>query len=565
MRRKFLSDQPSLRQRIAMVMVIFIVFNLIEVATIQFFVCGQYRDLQELNRSVVELNQERFSEKFTTIHKEAAYLISNEVDFIKLPLLASAGLDYQNSIEQIQIANNIRNRLLNLSNVYGNQYYFWCYDSVSGTFLDSYGTNEQKRTFRSYIIDKLEEEPESLVENKGFGIEDGRYISMINHRKTIYLGAMITINDFYQLISQNSSSKEYRYAVYDESGALVESRVYSGVDMVEQGTVLDKNNFLQEEMLQLDNCSFSVGIAVTSRSLENANRLRSFLILTQVLFATIAILMLIYAQQGILLPLKKFSTMLEDFKKDETRIQPEKVQELGEAGVLLNQLVEQISELEKTVYEEKIKSQKVQLDFQQIRIRPHFFINCLNVIHSMARVGRTDEIEDLCLCVSSYLRALYSCSDSIYPLQEELALIQNYLEIVKEVNGQKFTLHTEIEAGTETIQIPPLLIETFVENSLKYAKTIRSVEIDITVHKMTDGDGKELLLIKVEDTGKGFEENTLKALNDGVFQRKDERHQIGIINVVERLDLMYGDEAEISFQNTGKGAGVFIRIPVKEA
>ena len=565
MRRKFLSDQPSLRQRIAMVMVIFIVFNLIEVATIQFFVCGQYRDLQELNRSVVELNQERFSEKFTTIHKEAAYLISNEVDFIKLPLLASAGLDYQNSIEQIQIANNIRNRLLNLSNVYGNQYYFWCYDSVSGTFLDSYGTNEQKRTFRSYIIDKLEEEPESLVENKGFGIEDGRYISMINHRKTIYLGAMITINDFYQLISQNSSSKEYRYAVYDESGALVESRVYSGVDMVEQGTVLDKNNFLQEEMLQLDNCSFSVGIAVTSRSLENANRLRSFLILTQVLFATIAILMLIYAQQGILLPLKKFSTMLEDFKKDETRIQPEKVQELGEAGVLLNQLVEQISELEKTVYEEKIKSQKVQLDFQQIRIRPHFFINCLNVIHSMARVGRTDEIEDLCLCVSSYLRALYSCSDSIYPLQEELALIQNYLEIVKEVNGQKFTLHTEIEAGTETIQIPPLLIETFVENSLKYAKTIRSVEIDITVHKMTDGDGKELLLIKVEDTGKGFEENTLKELNDGVFQRKDERHQIGIINVVERLDLMYGDEAEISFQNTGKGAGVFIRIPVKEA
>ena len=565
MRRKFLSDQPSLRQRIAMVMVIFIVFNLIEVATIQFFVCGQYRDLQELNRSVVELNQERFSEKFTTIHKEAAYLISNEVDFIKLPLLASAGLDYQNSIEQIQIANNIRNRLLNLSNVYGNQYYFWCYDSVSGTFLDSYGTNEQKRTFRSYIIDKLEEEPESLVENKGFGIEDGRYISMINHRKTIYLGAMITINDFYQLISQNSSSKEYRYAVYDESGALVESRVYSGVDMVEQGTVLDKNNFLQEEMLQLDNCSFSVGIAVTSRSLENANRLRSFLILTQVLFATIAILMLIYAQQGILLPLKKFSTMLEDFKKDETRIQPEKVQELGEAGVLLNQLVEQISELEKTVYEEKIKSQKVQLDFQQIRIRPHFFINCLNVIHSMARVDRTDEIEDLCLCVSSYLRALYSCSDSIYPLQEELALIQNYLEIVKEVNGQKFTLHTEIEAGTETIQIPPLLIETFVENSLKYAKTIRSVEIDITVHKMTDGDGKELLLIKVEDTGKGFEENTLKELNDGVFQRKDERHQIGIINVVERLDLMYGDEAEISFQNTGKGAGVFIRIPVKEA
>ena len=565
MRRKFLSDQPSLRQRIAMVMVIFIVFNLIEVATIQFFVCGQYRDLQELNRSVVELNQERFSEKFTTIHKEAAYLISNEVDFIKLPLLASAGLDYQNSIEQIQIANNIRNRLLNLSNVYGNQYYFWCYDSVSGTFLDSYGTNEQKRTFRSYIIDKLEEEPESLVENKGFGIEDGRYISMINHRKTIYLGAMITINDFYQLISQNSSSKEYRYAVYDESGALVESRVYSGADRVEQGTVLDKNNFLQEEMLQLDNCSFSVGIAVTSRSLENANRLRSFLILTQVLFATIAILMLIYAQQGILLPLKKFSTMLEDFKKDETRIQPEKVQELGEAGVLLNQLVEQISELEKTVYEEKIKSQKVQLDFQQIRIRPHFFINCLNVIHSMARVGRTDEIEDLCLCVSSYLRALYSCSDSIYPLQEELALIQNYLEIVKEVNGQKFTLHTEIEAGTETIQIPPLLIETFVENSLKYAKTIRSVEIDITVHKMTDGDGKELLLIKVEDTGKGFEENTLKELNDGVFQRKDERHQIGIINVVERLDLMYGDEAEISFQNTGKGAGVFIRIPVKEA
>lgn len=551
--------KASLRVRIILSLLVLLAFQLVEISGVNYLMQEYSSGIQNMNRNLVELNQEKFSDIFSGINKEVAYLLVNETDFMKLPMWMNEEVSYEKSMKLLELSQSIQNRLSNLANMYGSKYYFWYYDTKSKTYIDSYYENQNKIKYKKSIIDKIENNPEQISDSKRFCVSDDKYIELINNRSSVYVGASISVDDFYRMITKSSLENECEYSIYDEEGSLIEARVYSKGKEI-KNVKLGDSSFLQNEIVKMKSCDFQIGIAAANRIVRYAKIINYFLIISQIIFVTVAAGILLFAGKGILRPLQKFSRMLEEFPEKGDKIQPENIQELGEAGELLNRLVEQIRELERNIYEEKIKKQKIQLDYAQIKIRPHFFINCLNVIHSMAKVGREEEIQDLCLYVSSYLRSLYSCTDSTYALQEEMEVIRNYLNIAKEVNGQVFYLKEDIEKATEQIQIPPLLIETFVENSLKYAKSIRSIEITIRTHLEKEETGTEKLMIQIEDTGKGFAEEILKSLNAGSFERKDERHQIGIINIRERLSLMYGEKGTIRFYNTEFGAGVQISI-----
>ena len=556
MERGFRSLRYSLRLRITLILLAVFVFNIGELITLSFLMKSQRRELQNLNRTVVEMNQQSFSDTFSSINRELAYLISNEPDFIRLPLYASDERDGQKILESAKAAAGVNNRLSNLATIYGSHYYFWYYDTSSQIYIDTTYENTNKLTYRQYVLDRVK----NTVGEKGgggrFTVGESRYLELFIRRGTIWTGAAISINDFYKIISHNNADSEFMYTIFNREGETVESRVYGGDGFSGEYRVRD---FLQQEIISMAGCDFSVGVAITNRTLKTAQVVNFVLLALQVLLVVVIVTVFFYTLRGILLPLQRFTGMLEHFSAGDSPQRQFPVHELSAAGDVMNRLVLQIHELESAVYEEQLRKQKIQLDYAQIKIRPHFFINCLNVIHSMAQTDRTEEIQDLCLYISGYLRSLYSCTDETYTLKEELALIDNYLSIVKEVGGQRFTLKTQIDENARGLLIPPLLVETFVENSLKYAKG-RFVEILIAVSCKERTDGEYSLQIRIEDTGKGFDEDVLNSLNAGSFERRDERHQIGIINIVERLSLMYGDGGRVSFYNTENGAGVSILI-----
>lgn len=71
----------------------------------------------------------------------------------------------------------------------------------------------------------------------------------------------------------------------------------------------------------------------------------------------------------------------------------------------------------------------MELDYAQLQIRPHFYINCLNVIYSMAQTGRNREIQEIALQVSRYLRYIFKRSMKPVTLGSELEFVENYLKV----------------------------------------------------------------------------------------------------------------------------------------
>ena len=255
--------------------------------------------------------------------------------------------------------------------------------------------------------------------------------------------------------------------------------------------------------------------------------------------------MIRFTKKAIIQPLLFFSKGIETFKNTGSFGSNSRYEEFEEAGRLLQELEEKIQELEVSIYEERLERQKVELDYAQLQIRPHFYINCMNNIYSLARMKRFYEIQDLSIYVSNYLRGIFQKGMTPVSLHEEIESIQNYMEIHKILYRNGFEYHLSVEDAVANCGIPPLLIQVFVENSIKH--TIDSDrEIALYIQARQAG---EKLHVGVYDNGTGFSRELLSHMEDGLPDTMDSRFQIGLRNAIARLRMLYGQEAKVVLSN----------------
>ena len=198
-----------------------------------------------------------------------------------------------------------------------------------------------------------------------------------------------------------------------------------------------------------------------------------------------------------------------------------------------------------------------------LQIQPHFYINCMSLIYNMAVMGEDDTIQQLSACVSDYFRYIFRADGERISLREELRHVGNYLEICRIRYKERLTFRVEEGEGTGEVDIPPLLLHTFVENSVKYAAgSGKATEILVCARQMEE---EGIVEIRVEDNGTGFPESVLESLRaeEDIVTEKGTR--IGIRNGITRLALIYGPAAGVRFENREEGgAGVIIRLPAAE-
>ena len=130
------------------------------------------------------------------------------------------------------------------------------------------------------------------------------------------------------------------------------------------------------------------------------------------------------------------------------------------------------------------------------------------------------------------------------------------------MNDRTYGSKIYCEQELEKVLIPPLMIQTFVENSVKYNLDLEeNLFIEVSVKKAKEGEKMEIC---ISDNGCGIEEPTRERYNAGIFETADSTHHIGIRNTVARLRMMYQEKAKIRFaQNEGGGAFVKIELPLQ--
>lgn len=288
----------------------------------------------------------------------------------------------------------------------------------------------------------------------------------------------------------------------------------------------------------------------------------AILLISAILFCS-----MVYMKKRVLSPIKEFSENLSRYEEASEVIDltDTPLLELEQASLQFKNLMRQIKKLKIDIYEKELEKQKTLMNYLQLQIRPHFFLNCLNSIYSMAQTQLYEEIMEMSMITSNYFRYIFQNPQDFIPVKSELEHIENYMKIQKLRYGDGFTYEIYAEEGTTEVRMLPILIQTFIENAIKHSAALdEPITIRTDVEwAMAHGNPYGNIQIQITDTGKGFPKDVLERLNSTGLLTPVDGHRIGITNAVKRLKLFYKEgEAAITFSNLPtKGACVTILLP----
>lgn len=279
------------------------------------------------------------------------------------------------------------------------------------------------------------------------------------------------------------------------------------------------------------------------------------------------VLFMFIMRKVFLLPIQRIISAMRKLKDGnwQAQVKPYSTStEFEMMNATFNRMIGEIRDLKINVYEEKLNHQRAELKHLQLQINPHFFLNSLNIIYNLATVKDYAVIQEMTKCLVAYFRFMFRSNSYIVTLRDELAHTRNYLRIQQ----LRFPGHLSyrIEAPEELLDsgIPPLVIQTIVENSIKYAVNLDGM-LEIAVRASAEeGPEPGRLIIRIEDSGAGYPEEVLAKLESDEETISEEGENVGIWNVKRRLRLLYKRNADIRFFNAPEGgAAVEIRIPTE--
>ena len=187
-----------------------------------------------------------------------------------------------------------------------------------------------------------------------------------------------------------------------------------------------------------------------------------------------------------------------------------------------------------------------QLKMLRYQLNPHFLFNTLNSIYALVRLGNNDRAEDMIQQLSRFLRhSLDQGDEVVVTLEQELESLQLYLDIEQARFEDRLDVIFDIEPQTLNAQVPVLILQPIVENSMKYAISANESGGTVRVSASRRGDRLEL---EVSDTGPGASSPVAV-----------ESRGVGLSNTLERLGNLYNES--FSFETAdGPDGGMSVRI-----
>jgi two-component system LytT family sensor kinase len=200
---------------------------------------------------------------------------------------------------------------------------------------------------------------------------------------------------------------------------------------------------------------------------------------------------------------------------------------------------------------------EARLDALQRQINPHFLFNTLNSIASLVR-SRPELAREMIVKLGNILRALLQDREAFVPLGDELAFTDDYLDIEVVRFGEKLRVVKEIAEETLDVEVPSMLLQPLIENSIKHGLEPRISGGTVTLRSRIVG---KTLVIEIEDDGVGVEPGV--AVTAPVSGLVREGTGIGMRNVRERMQVLYGDAAQVDMvSRPGRGTKVRLIMPL---
>lgn len=524
-----------------------------------------YRYLQDMAAA----NAERVNEDISKIDSEMVYLIQQDRNIDSLPERITPQMTryYELLDDIVSLNKTLRIR-------YGGYYFFYEYvDAADLLILDNHAyfpvsqKSGQAQGLEEMIKGYLSGEKKRSEWNY-FKAEDRTYLFCFYETKGKAVGCIIDLEDLLSDFNINNLGYEsIPFFIADDGEILTR-----GQEKKETVTQAMKEGLFYKSRVH----SYQLGrIGELRLLIDSTEGILDRIVVLQVMSTVLAVSIVLAVTaiaftyyRRILAPMKQFIRKLGHPEEEQWLhdMDDHQLLELEMASKEFRELMRQIQSLKIAIYEKELMQSKTELEYVQEQIRPHFYLNCISVIHGMAEKHHADDIIMIAEKLSDYFRYVVNDSYVLREIGQEIEHIKDYIDIQKLRYEDFFKFEVMLDEGVEKCLIPPLVLQVFVENAINHGVNFeKQVEITlyIALEKYHDED---YLYICISDTGEGFTKEALdKIKNNGSIVYNGRKH-VGIQNTLKRLQIIYGEKAETSFFNMTEycGAVVELRIPAQK-
>ena len=265
-------------------------------------------------------------------------------------------------------------------------------------------------------------------------------------------------------------------------------------------------------------------------------------------------------------PFTQFITGLEAAEKEEdfNKLSENNILELEDINRKFKILLHRLKDMRIALYEQEITKKQTELELLQEQVRPHFFLNCLSLVHSLADRDGSWEITELLEDLSGYIRYLFGPTANLKKISEEINHVKLYIQLQHKRYGDAFSCTIDVDEDLLDYFIPKLMLQTLVENSIQHNAIYEQQPVEVSLFMTKEIIENEIwLYCCVSDTGKGFSDSVMDAiLHDREIFRDGRRH-IGLSNLKERLKLIYGNDASFHLSNMADNYGAIVEVRIK--
>lgn len=501
-----------------------------------------------------EASEQSFENGTRILENEMAWC-TDCLDDLTARLVSYMSNDRHSDLDRIHRLSEMREYFYMLRNISKRNYNFFLYNEEEDVYLNL--TTVQVLFTISQPIQKL---LKGAFDDSLSGVwmlqsaEGQSFVSCMYRRAGFRMGVWILTDDF---LKENKDSESIQIMLLPDTEYSERSEGYYP--------------FTSENIdHRISTCKASFilrGTIPQSRSLVLLFVIELFLLLLWLQVLTILIFATVRIRRDMLIPMRNLSSTLEKYRNTSQLMssqEDENVREMiDDAHKILREMEHNVNDLSAQLYEKQIENQKVELNFRNLQIRPHFIINCFAMLSGMAQVSGNKEIKDTVIALSDYFRYILHDSMDMVSLSEEIEHIRTLADIRSRIRGCRIEFISEVTNAAAAEMVPALLLGSLAENAIRYSAN-REEGIRI---KLSGEKHEELLLISFVDNGPGMQQDLMDEINSDTWQRESNGHHIGISNMLERLKLIYGGSAAVRFTRDNEdygGTRVQIAIPLAE-
>lgn len=270
-----------------------------------------------------------------------------------------------------------------------------------------------------------------------------------------------------------------------------------------------------------------------------------------------------YVSRLISRPIVRFTKNLASL--DDTALVLSEIQyqyeEIYSMSIIFNDLGKRLKDSMNQYKEEERLKRKIEFDFLQAQINPHLLHNTLFSIKCLLDLNKRERAVSMLESFMRLLKAPINIDKTFVAIEDEVLYLEDYIRLMENRYENDIQLNVSIEDSLRGYQMPRMLLQPIVENSIfhGFGDQQKGCIIDLVAEKIDED-----VLVTIEDNGVGLTTEQLNGIWSEDQSGQSKFNRIGLKNIRERMRLVYGQASDLFLESEiGNGTKVILFMSKK--